>query len=720
MTHSNLEWKLRITQSEDWWKISNSSARSGELEPGAYETIFVEVDRTGKADGDYHGFFYVDSEGDHYGFSERVNLTMEVGEPPQPEGPELRNISTNFGNALNQLRLSFNTKIDPASARSSRNYLISPDIHVEAVSVDQEHVTLTTADHELERIYSITVKSITNQQGISSLNITGSYQFFPNLAGADLWQSGTEEEYRWDNAVTGKQIYTDRMIKLGEVPENFQGCALLRSAWADGANSTLNLKFTILRGTASVLLAIDPQKNPDWNCDWLTNQFHAISDSFPVEGSPVIDFFTLLESNRIYQPGDTVSLFQNGAPDLTSFMYFALVRPASGTLTISGAVNYHFTGRPVANTQLALTGHWTDTTLSGADGEFLLPTPVNSDILLVPSRTGDLGSRTISMYDAALAARIANDLFPTATEAQRQTADANTDGHVTWNDALEIARFTIGLPPGEFHRIGTWQFLPPSRQYFALASSLTQQDFTALVVGDVDASWQPAISSVVTATKQSGSEIFDFTAGREANHLFVAVALNAESAVSAFELEVNYPSAGLELDRIQKNPVGAAFEILAREAQPGNLKLGGFTSAPVNASGECFRIWFRADETSLSGEKIEIRHAINGVHNAPVTLNSNGAPVNFRLMQNFPNPFNPQTRIEYELAHSDPQPTVILIFNAAGQVIRTLVNQSQSAGRYVVEWNGLDTAGLEVASGVYLVSIESGSFRQVIKMVKLR
>jgi hypothetical protein len=88
-------------------------------------------------------------------------------------------------------------------------------------------------------------------------------------------------------------------------------------------------------------------------------------------------------------------------------------------------------------------------------------------------------------------------------------------------------------------------------------------------------------------------------------------------------------------------------------------------------------------------------------------------PKTFSLDQNFPNPFNPSTIINYELpVRNDVELT---IYNLIGEKVTTLVSKNQSAGKYSVEW---DASG--VASGVYYYKISAGEFQAVRKMVLLR
>ena len=78
-------------------------------------------------------------------------------------------------------------------------------------------------------------------------------------------------------------------------------------------------------------------------------------------------------------------------------------------------------------------------------------------------------------------------------------------------------------------------------------------------------------------------------------------------------------------------------------------------------------------------------------------------PEEFHLAQNYPNPFNPSTNITYYV--SERADVYLGIFNTKGHKIKTLVNKSQSAGSYSVNWNGLDNSGKQMASGYYFYRI---------------
>jgi len=93
-------------------------------------------------------------------------------------------------------------------------------------------------------------------------------------------------------------------------------------------------------------------------------------------------------------------------------------------------------------------------------------------------------------------------------------------------------------------------------------------------------------------------------------------------------------------------------------------------------------------------------------------------PESYSLHNNYPNPFNPVTTIEFDLPVSGK--VNLKIFNLLGEEIATLLEEELAAGRHVVRWNGLNNAKQSVSSGVYFYSITTGSFNAVKKMVLIR
>lgn len=96
----------------------------------------------------------------------------------------------------------------------------------------------------------------------------------------------------------------------------------------------------------------------------------------------------------------------------------------------------------------------------------------------------------------------------------------------------------------------------------------------------------------------------------------------------------------------------------------------------------------------------------------------NIVPATFALQQNYPNPFNPSTTIAYDIPEASQ--VELVVFNALGQVVRTLVQGFQAPGRYTVVWPSDNDAGELVPSGVYFYQLRAGAFSRTNKMILLR
>jgi hypothetical protein len=88
------------------------------------------------------------------------------------------------------------------------------------------------------------------------------------------------------------------------------------------------------------------------------------------------------------------------------------------------------------------------------------------------------------------------------------------------------------------------------------------------------------------------------------------------------------------------------------------------------------------------------------------------------LHPNYPNPFNPHTSISYDL--KEKSDVRLFIYNSKGQLVRKLVDEPQSAGHHLIVWNGIDSTGQKVSSGLYLYKIQSGNYSATRKMIMMK
>ncbi|MCP4728390.1 MAG: T9SS type A sorting domain-containing protein, partial [bacterium] len=109
---------------------------------------------------------------------------------------------------------------------------------------------------------------------------------------------------------------------------------------------------------------------------------------------------------------------------------------------------------------------------------------------------------------------------------------------------------------------------------------------------------------------------------------------------------------------------------------------------------------------------------MSGDYRLEIDRDSIPLPDRYELKDNYPNPFNPTTTIEYQIPEADI--VILEIYNIKGQLVRTLVNKTQSAGLYRIKWDGMDSNRRRVASGVYIYSIRTKNYKKAKKMVLLK
>ena len=141
--------------------------------------------------------------------------------------------------------------------------------------------------------------------------------------------------------------------------------------------------------------------------------------------------------------------------------------------------------------------------------------------------------------------------------------------------------------------------------------------------------------------------------------------------------------------------------------------------------GDTLEVTVTDTNGNVASEKYVVAVTPDSLTNAvlSVTLDSIGQPNKNQLLQNYPNPFNPETWIPYQLV--DASPVSISIFDATGGLVRTLAFGYQSEGFYynrgrAAYWDGRNTNGEQVASGVYFYRLETPSFQQTRRMIILK
>ena len=158
--------------------------------------------------------------------------------------------------------------------------------------------------------------------------------------------------------------------------------------------------------------------------------------------------------------------------------------------------------------------------------------------------------------------------------------------------------------------------------------------------------------------------------------------------------------------------------------QSGSILLDGteattftFESDPdsggLNNITELFDATQGSHTVTLSGSNVKVDWLQIIRQYTTAVRDRNQIPNGYELSQNYPNPFNPTTNINFSIAKASN--VKLIVYNVLGQKVKTLVNTFMNVGAYTVDFNGTN-----LASGVYLYSIEAGDFRISKKMILLK
>ncbi|MBK6766648.1 MAG: T9SS type A sorting domain-containing protein [bacterium] len=182
-------------------------------------------------------------------------------------------------------------------------------------------------------------------------------------------------------------------------------------------------------------------------------------------------------------------------------------------------------------------------------------------------------------------------------------------------------------------------------------------------------------------------ELAGFTAVAAANGISVDWATRSEARLDRFELV--------------RNGV-----VIAQVAASNSAAGSSYSFLDVNVDGGV-TYTYELVCLALDGSRDLMATASATPQGGPTVIS------NFALHQNFPNPFNPETSISFELAEAA---TVMLtVFNMNGQVVSTLLNGELNAGSHTVNFDGAN-----LTSGVYLYRLTAGSYSATMKMVLMK
>lgn len=272
-------------------------------------------------------------------------------------------------------------------------------------------------------------------------------------------------------------------------------------------------------------------------------------------------------------------------------------------VSISGRVTYADPGMSVANVTMTLTApsFTTRTIATDQAGNYLFTNlPAGNDYTVTPSKTGEVNG--LESFDASGQARFVAGLdVPTAN--QLFASDADGDGVVSSYDASLIARYVAGL--GEYANVGMWKFVPASRTYAALVDDRSNQNFAAVLVGEVTGNWSPGGArpeeNRLPAPSSALRVALPVLYALPGSTITVPIEVGELTARGArsFDLQVTYDSSVLQ-------PQAVPYDT------SGTLSLGTLVTANATNSGHLIVSAFRTTDLSGSGTLIRLRFVVVG------------------------------------------------------------------------------------------------------------
>jgi TolB protein len=193
---------------------------------------------------------------------------------------------------------------------------------------------------------------------------------------------------------------------------------------------------------------------------------------------------------------------------LSPFMV-AHINSSPRTAAISGIITYGITpagqtAKLISDVLLTTTGSSYAAFNTNADGNYLLDNLIeNGQYTVTPSRSGNING--ITSFDATLVLRcVAAGPNCNLTENQRIAADSNNSNSITSFDATQILRYVAAnAQTPATGQVGNWKFSPAPRNYPSLFGSLPDQNYEAILVGEVNGNWTPPANLAPAENKEN-------------------------------------------------------------------------------------------------------------------------------------------------------------------------------------------------------------------------
>jgi len=284
----------------------------------------------------------------------------------------------------------------------------------------------------------------------------------------------------------------------------------------------------------------------------------------------------------------------------------------AATYNINGTVNYFSNSCPLGNVNLLLKGKKNYSSSTDQNGNYSITNIEAGPYTLTASKANEATS--ISSYDASLILQASAGLI-NLSQNQAIAADVDNSGSVNAMDAAYVLEKAVDLRTPPFPGVGkVWSFIPAEKNYTNLNGDYNNENFTAILIGDVSGNW----GNTVTASLQSMNDS-SFTLGTvsmlPATNIYVPLKINAANeAVYSADLEIYYDENVAKPLSVNKSDLASNFNISANLDIPGVIKIAMAGAEPILGSGNLLNIKFEAlgnanTETDLVINKAQVNES---------------------------------------------------------------------------------------------------------------
>jgi YVTN family beta-propeller protein len=292
----------------------------------------------------------------------------------------------------------------------------------------------------------------------------------------------------------------------------------------------------------------------------------------------------------------------------------ASITVADQLVTINQAAPRSITGRityentltppvPVPSTALAAAGTPAIMAMSGADGNYTLMGLGAGPYTVTPSKSTQPFTTANGIFsnDAALISRHVVGLI-TLNATQQAAARVGGQASISSFDASLIAQYIVGIP-NMANQTGQWKFTPVNRTYPSLTSDQINQNFAALLMGDVSGDWSPAGSSLFGPSASPRVFAWDgmtvsLPALKTAPGASIVVPVrldNVNEPIYSYQFTVEYDPSAISPGGIAADLAGTVSEgmnIAYHSPTPGRLNVVVYGAFPVTGNGDYLDLRF--------------------------------------------------------------------------------------------------------------------------------